>query len=88
MGGTPPIHTLSWARNRPLPPQAPTAEASQGSSGSKTPWHKSDYSQNGGQCVEVRAARDGTDMRDTVNREAGHLTFPTNEWAVLLRAAR
>lgn len=50
-------------------------------------WHKSSYSQNGGQCVEVRESGDGADVRDTVNREAGHLTFPTTEWAALLRAA-
>ncbi|WP_017608967.1 DUF397 domain-containing protein [Nocardiopsis xinjiangensis] len=50
-------------------------------------WHKSSYSNTGGQCVEVRESRDGTDVRDTVHREAGHLTFPTTEWAALLRVA-
>lgn len=49
-------------------------------------WHKSSYSNTGGQCVEVRESHDGADVRDTVHREAGHLNFPTTEWAALLRA--
>ncbi|MFE6450918.1 DUF397 domain-containing protein [Nocardiopsis dassonvillei] len=49
-------------------------------------WHKSSYSNTGGQCVEVRETPQGADVRDTVNRAAGHLAFPASEWAALLRA--
>lgn len=48
-------------------------------------WRKSSYSNTGGQCVEVRDTPQGADVRDTVNREAGHLTFPASEWTALLR---
>ncbi|MFE3461136.1 DUF397 domain-containing protein [Nocardiopsis aegyptia] len=47
-------------------------------------WHKSSYSNTGSQCVEVRETSRGADMRDTVNREAGHLSFPAGEWSALL----
>lgn len=49
-------------------------------------WHKSSYSHDGGHCVEVREAPSGADMRDTVNRDAGHLSFPAVEWRALLMA--
>jgi hypothetical protein len=49
-------------------------------------WRKSSYSNTGGQCVEVRETPQGVDVRDTVNRAAGHLAFPASEWAALLRA--
>jgi hypothetical protein len=48
-------------------------------------FHKSSYSSTSGQCVEVSEGRD-TLVRDTVNRAAGHLTFPAPEWTALLRA--
>ncbi len=51
-------------------------------------WHKSSYSANGGNCVEVREGGSGTDVRDTQNREAGHLTFASGEWSALLRGLR
>lgn len=47
-------------------------------------WHKSSYSQNGGQCVEVREHCDGADVRDTQNRDAATLSFPAVEWNALL----
>ncbi|WP_435110659.1 DUF397 domain-containing protein [Nocardiopsis synnemataformans] len=51
-------------------------------------WHKSSYSSNGSQCVEVREHASGADVRDTVHREAGHLTAPASEWTALLSAVR
>ncbi|MEV2276777.1 DUF397 domain-containing protein [Nocardiopsis sp. NPDC049922] len=49
-------------------------------------FHKSSYSSSGGNCVEVSEGRD-TLVRDTVNREAGYLTFPTSEWRAFLGVA-
>ena len=49
-------------------------------------WHKSSYSDTGGQCVEAREHADGVDVRDTVHRESGHLTFGASEWTALLKA--
>lgn len=51
-------------------------------------WYKSSYSANGGNCVEVREGVSGTDVRDTQNREAGHLSFTGDEWSALLRGLR
>ncbi|MFI6576244.1 DUF397 domain-containing protein [Nocardiopsis sp. NPDC050513] len=51
-------------------------------------WHTASYSQNGGQCVEVREHANGADVRDTQNRERGHLSVPAREWAVLLTSVR
>lgn len=51
-------------------------------------WHKSSYSANGGNCVEVREEESGADVRDTQNREAGQLTFASQEWAALLGGVR
>lgn len=52
----------------------------------KTPpeWHKSTYSANGSNCVEAREYTGGADVRDTQNREAGHLSFGAVEWSALL----
>lgn len=48
-------------------------------------WHKSSYSGgNGGDCVEAREHIGGADVRDTQNREAGHLSFGADEWSALL----
>ncbi|SIO90966.1 hypothetical protein BQ8420_29365 [Nocardiopsis sp. JB363] len=38
--------------------------------------------------MEIRAAITGADVRDTQNREAGHLTFDPSEWTVLLNRVR
>lgn len=51
-----------------------------------TDWHKSSYSANGSQCVEVREHLAGADVRDTQNRELGHLEFVTAEWTALVRS--
>jgi hypothetical protein len=49
-------------------------------------WHKSSYSANGGNCVEARESVHGADVRDTQNREAGHLSFGRTEWLAALAA--
>ncbi|WP_150245242.1 DUF397 domain-containing protein [Nocardiopsis quinghaiensis] len=54
-------------------------------------WNKSTYSGASANCVEtcLRApAHPMVDLRDTQNREAGHLTFARREWVVLLSGAR
>ncbi|GAA0979087.1 MULTISPECIES: DUF397 domain-containing protein [Nocardiopsidaceae] len=50
-------------------------------------WHKSSYSANGANCVEV-AEGPVTGVRDTQNRELGHLAVPAPEWAALVSAVR
>ncbi|MET9794752.1 DUF397 domain-containing protein [Nocardiopsis alba] len=47
-------------------------------------WHKSTYSPNGSNCVEAREHSGGADVRDTQNRELGHLSFKSTEWSALL----
>ncbi|MET9795997.1 DUF397 domain-containing protein [Nocardiopsis alba] len=49
-------------------------------------WHKSSYSTSGSNCVEARERTSGADVRDTQNREAGYLSFSSDEWTALLRA--
>ena len=51
-------------------------------------WRKSSYSDTGGNCVECRATGAAAHVRDTQNRERGHLTFPAGEWAALLADVR
>lgn len=53
-------------------------------------WHKSSYSnQQGGDCVEVGETFDGSVlMRDTQNRQLGHLTFPDAEFGAFLAGIR
>ncbi|MBR8742695.1 DUF397 domain-containing protein [Nocardiopsis sp. MG754419] len=52
-------------------------------------FRKSSYSQPQGQnCVEVADLPSGAAVRDTQNREAGHLKFPSSEWTALLRASK
>lgn len=46
-------------------------------------WHKSSYSPNGSNCVEV-AEGATTAMRDTQHRELGQLEFACGEWAALM----
>lgn len=53
-----------------------------------TTWMKSSYSQNGGQCVECRTETSAVLIRDTQNRDAGHLSVSAREWAALLSALR
>ncbi|WP_444963887.1 DUF397 domain-containing protein [Nocardiopsis sp. M1B1] len=54
----------------------------------RSDWHKSSYSDGGGgNCVEVREGV-FTDVRDTQNRQLGHLAAPAPEWTALLAAVR
>jgi len=50
-------------------------------------WHKSRYSSGSGNCVEVSEGPE-TLVRDTQNRELGHLAAPAPEWTALLAAVR
>ncbi|QVJ03482.1 DUF397 domain-containing protein (plasmid) [Nocardiopsis eucommiae] len=56
----------------------------------ETPKHfrKSSYSGSGNNCVEVCDLPGASAVRDTQNRERGHLLFPGAEWAALLSTAR
>jgi hypothetical protein len=47
-------------------------------------WHKSSYSSGAESCVEARECVSGADVRDTQNRELGHLSFDRREWTSLL----
>lgn len=47
-------------------------------------WHKASYSSTGNDCVEVCEGA-VTGMRDTQNRELGHLAFTASEWAGLIK---
>ncbi|WP_408648662.1 DUF397 domain-containing protein [Streptomonospora mangrovi] len=51
-------------------------------------WHKSRYSAGAENCVEVREHAAGADIRDTQNRDAGHLGVPSAEWAAFLVAVK
>ncbi|WP_370011155.1 DUF397 domain-containing protein [Nocardiopsis sp. LDBS0036] len=46
-------------------------------------WHKSTYSRGDTTCVEV-AEGVTTAMRDTQNRDLGHLSFSATEWTALV----
>jgi len=51
-------------------------------------FRKSSYSSAKGQdCVEVADLPTGAAVRDTQNRELGHLEFTASEWSALLRTA-
>ncbi|MEC3891163.1 DUF397 domain-containing protein [Nocardiopsis sp. LDBS1602] len=52
---------------------------------SEITWHKSSYSPNGSNCVEV-AEGPTTHIRDTQNRDLSELTLPAREWNALLSA--
>lgn len=52
-------------------------------------WRKSSYSSSHGQnCVEVADLPTGAAVRDTQNRELGHLEFNATEWQALLGTVR
>ncbi|PSL00246.1 uncharacterized protein DUF397 [Murinocardiopsis flavida] len=54
-----------------------------------TQWHKSSYSgSDGGNCVEVAEFPSEIAVRDTQNREAGHITVPSAQWAAVVAAAK
>lgn len=48
-------------------------------------WRKSSYTtSNGGDCVEVARLAEGVGIRDSKNREHGHLTMPLTQFTALL----
>ena len=51
-------------------------------------WHKSTYSGGNNNCVEARERPGSVDLRDTQNRDLGHLTVPAAEWAALVGGLR
>ncbi|MFC3995045.1 DUF397 domain-containing protein [Nocardiopsis sediminis] len=50
-------------------------------------WHKSSYSQNGGQCVEVSEGA-VTAVRDTQHRDRGTLEFAAAEWGRFIQGIK
>jgi hypothetical protein len=50
-------------------------------------FRKSSYSANEAACVEVADAPGMSAVRDTQNRDAGMLTFPSAEWRALIDTA-
>jgi len=50
-------------------------------------WHKSSYSVEQGECVEVSEGS-ATGVRDTQNRGLGALFFAANEWQAFLSSTR
>nr|WP_236572054.1 DUF397 domain-containing protein [Nocardiopsis sp. FR4] len=48
-------------------------------------WHKSSYSQGETSCVEVKEGPHSVLIRDTENRELGHLSFKKSEWSSFVR---
>ncbi|ADH67998.1 MULTISPECIES: DUF397 domain-containing protein [Nocardiopsis] len=54
----------------------------------KGEWHKSKYSSGGQNCVEARESAEGADIRDTQNRELGHLTVSALEWTAVLAVTK
>ena len=48
-------------------------------------WHKSSYSQGDTSCVEVKEGPHSVLIRDTQNRELGHLSFTPTEWTSFLQ---
>ena len=55
-------------------------------SNTRVAWLTSSYSAGGGNCVEVAEGKE-TLVRDTQNRDLGHLVVPATEWTALLRVA-
>ncbi|MCY9786222.1 DUF397 domain-containing protein [Nocardiopsis sp. EMB25] len=51
-------------------------------------WHKSSYSMRDQSCVEVNETPQTVLIRDTQNRELGHLTFGAAEWTSLVDSLR
>lgn len=49
--------------------------------GANLSWRKSSYSSNGGDnCVEVGHGREAMLVRDTKDRDRGHLTVDADQW--------
>jgi hypothetical protein len=55
---------------------------------SKLNFRKSSYSANESACVEVADAPGTSAVRDTQNRELGHLMFSSEEWRAAVTTVR
>lgn len=51
-------------------------------------WHKSSYSGNGGNCVEVATTPGRTYIRDTKSRERGMLAVDAPAWRTFIADAK
>ncbi|RCW40683.1 uncharacterized protein DUF397 [Halopolyspora algeriensis] len=52
----------------------------------RTDWFTSSYSgPNNNSCVEARFTGRGIDIRDSKDRQGGHLSFDADRWADFLR---
>ena len=79
--------TIDGTREAVRATRTPRPGTSRSSGGTTlSDWHKSSYSSTSGQCVEAREGVHGADVRDTQNREAGHLSFSRTEWLAALAA--
>jgi hypothetical protein len=47
-------------------------------------WTKSSYSAEQTNCVEFAPTQSGAAVRDTMDREGGHLTLPASAWEAFL----
>lgn len=54
---------------------------------SRETWHKSSYSGSSGSCVEVSEGRSVL-VRDTENRELGHIDYSPTTWVSFLQGLR
>lgn len=50
-------------------------------------WGKSSYSGSDANCVEVSSTSTTVGVRDTKDREGGHLTIPAPAWTAFLSSA-
>ncbi|WP_084628465.1 DUF397 domain-containing protein [Amycolatopsis nigrescens] len=53
----------------------------------RTNWRKSTYSGDKENCVEVAIGSDAVGVRDTKNRQAGHLAITPGAWRAFLECA-
>jgi len=51
------------------------------------PWHTSSYSSGEGRCVEV-AEGESVLVRDTQNRDLGHVAYSADAWATFLQGVK
>ncbi|MDT0305046.1 DUF397 domain-containing protein [Streptomonospora wellingtoniae] len=51
-------------------------------------FRKSSYSATRNDCVEVADFAGGSAVRDTKDREAGHLEFPAAEWSAFVEGLK
>ena len=73
----------------PCPTAIPVRERAMPETSHALNFRKSSYSGSTTQnCVEVADTGTGAAVRDTQNRQAGHLAFTSQEWAALLTTVR